>query len=302
MGVGRLRDSGVLLGRRQFLHQLLLGGAGTVLMSGFGRSQGRGLAWAAAPPALPGAPPDKQDASGITIPPTDPALIAGMVKYPGVITPLEGYLSAPAGSAISPGVLVLHDVGGLTEHYKDLTRRLAKIGYIALALDLFSRVGGTAKLDTPSKIQAALSTIAPSQFFQDINSSVLYLEALPLAAKTRIGTIGVGMGGGLLWFLLAQNEDIKAAVLLSASIPSASAVPRLSGAILAIFGEAERQDSKEIEEFDSAMKSAGLDWAYKIEPKAGRGFFDDSRDRYVPDAAKDAWQLTLEWFTKHLAE
>lgn len=300
--MGRLREGGVLLGRRQFLHRLLMGGAGTVLLSGLGRSRGIGAAWAAAPPALPGAPPDKQDSSGITIPPTDPALTAGMVEYPGVITPLGGYLSAPAGSAVYPGVLVLHDVGGLTEHYKDLTRRLAKIGYVALAPDLFSRAGGTAKLDSPSKLQAVLSTIAPSQFFQDINSSVLYLEARPLAAKTRIGTLGVGMGGGLLWFLLAQNPDIKAAVLVSASIPSASAVPRLAGAILAIFGETERQDAKEIEEFDSAMKKAGLDWAYKIEPKAGRGFFDDSRDRYVPDAAKDAWQLTLEWFTKHLAE
>ena len=98
-----------------------------------------------------------------------------------------------------PGVLVVHDAQGLTEHFKDIARRLAKAGFVALAPDLASRAGGTDALADPAKVTSALSGMGPGQFLQDLNASVRSLEAHPLVAKTRIGAIGFGMGGNIIW-------------------------------------------------------------------------------------------------------
>ncbi|HEX4835318.1 MAG TPA: dienelactone hydrolase family protein [bacterium] len=295
------------LGRREFLRRLSLAGAGTgaglALFPGLVGAPGviRALAAPATGPVLPGSPPDKQDPRGITVRPDDPAISASPVEYSGRITPLLGYLSLPASPEVYPGILVLHDVPGMTEHVRDATRRLAKAGYVALAVDLLSRMGGAAKVGDAAAISTALSTITAPQYLQDMNSSVSYLEARPLAAKSRIGVLGFGLGGSLAWLLLSQNPDLKAGVIFSGGVPSATMVPRITAAVLAIFGEAEERDTKEISDFDAAMKKTGRAWAYKVESKAGRGFFDDTRDRYVPDAAKDAWRLTLDWYATHLS-
>ncbi len=303
----RRQHGGGRLGRRQFLGRLLAAGAGTgaglALLETLHAPTWRGSTVAgavSAPPPLPGSPPDKRTTSGITVPADDPAISAAAVEYPGVIMPLLGYLSAPAGGEIYPGVLVLHDAFGLTEHIRDITRRLAKAGYVALAPDLLSRAGGTAKLGDLAKISAALGSLSMSQYLQDLNASVSYLESRPLAAKTRIGALGFGLGGNLAWVLLAQNPDLKAGVVAYGGIPSNPIIDRLRVAVLAVFAETDRDTPAEISDFDAAMKKSGLPWAYKVEPKAERGFFDDTRSRYVAAAAKDVWQLTLDWYDKYL--
>ncbi len=294
------------LGRRQFLSHVLAAGAGTLAAPAATLLRHAG-AWtaiagaASTPPALPGAPPDKQNTGGITVPANDPRIVAGPAEYQGTITPLRGYLSQPAGVETYPGVLVIHDALGLTEHIRDVTRRLARAGYVALAPDLLSRMGGTEKLGEPAKIAAALATLSMGQYLQDLNASVSYLESRPLAAKTRVGVLGFGLGGNLAWALVAQNADLKAGVMLYGGFPPTSVLPRLKAAMLAIFAETDRQDPSDVTELDQAMKKAGLPWSYKTEPKAGRGFFDDTRNRYVPAAAKDAWQMTLDWFGQHLS-
>ena len=172
---------------------------------------------------------------------------------------------------------------------------------MALAPDLLSRKGGTAGLGDPARIGAALGAMAVSQYLDDLNSSVAYLEAYPLAAKTRTGVLGYGLGGSLAWVLLARNPDIKAAVVFDGGVPSPGALARVGAAVLAIFSGTDQQEAAGIPDLDAAMKKAGVPWAYKVEPKAGRGFFDDTRDRYAPDAARDAWRLALDWFGEHLA-
>ncbi len=250
---------------------------------------------------LPGDPPDKQSQSGITVRPDDPAITAGMVDYPGVVGSLLAYLAVPKGTDFYPGVLVLHDAQGLTEHFKDITRRFAKAGLVALAPDLASRAGGTEKLGDPAKVSAALQGMGSTQFLQDLNVSVRYLQARPLVAKTRVGTAAFGAGGSIVWLILTGNHDLKAAVSVSGTVPSDRVVSNLSAAILSIFGENDtRRDDEAIGDFDTAMKKAGLAFTFKVEPKAGHDFFNDTTPRYVPEAAKDAWGMALDWFAKHL--
>jgi carboxymethylenebutenolidase len=297
-----MRDAngrGTPLPRREFLRRLFCAGAGTGAGLGLLHVT-RALAAPAGSPHVPGSPPDAQGPTGITVRPDDPAIIAGPVQYPGVITQLAGYLSAPAIPEVYPGILVLHDLTGMSEHVRDVTRRLSKVGYVALALDLLSRLGGTDKFGDPANVSTALSALTPSQYLVDLDQSVSYLEARPVVAKSKIGVLGFGFGGSLTWLLLSQNPDLKAGAIFSATLPSSALIPRITAAVQAIFGDAEQRNLKEITDFDLAMKQAGIPWAYKVESKAGRGFFDDSRDRYVPDAAKDAWNLTLDWYAKHL--
>ncbi|HLW61052.1 MAG TPA: dienelactone hydrolase family protein [bacterium] len=302
------------LGRRQLLRMLLRGGerigltaaflyGGQALGGGIGMLPGPAQAATAQPatPPRPGDPPDKEAASGVTVKPDDPAITAGMVQYPGVTGTLLGYLSGPRAEDVYPGLLVIHDSQGLTEHFKDITRRLAKAGYVALAPDMTSRSGGVEKLGDPAKITAALQAMGPPQILQDLNSAVRYLETRPSVAKSRVGAMGVGIGGNLIWLLLTSNPDVRSAVAISGAVPSPRVVSTLSAGVLEIYGEDERRDEEGITQFDTAMKKAGLPFIVKLEPKAGANFFDDTNLRYVPAAAKDAWGMTLDWFSKHLA-
>lgn len=281
---------------RQFLHAARRAGLVAVLVLSVGVLPSS----AAAGPARPGAPPDKQTA-GITVPPDDPAIAAGATEFPGVTGRLLGYLAAPQGGDVYPGILVIHDRQGLSEHFKDIARRLAKAGYVALAVDLTSRRGGTEALGEPAKIEAALSALAPQQILEDLNAAVRYLESRPMVAKTRIGAIGFGVGGSVLWLVLTSNPDVKAAVAISGVVPSPRVVSNLTAGILAIFGENDRRDDDGLAELETAMKNAGLPFVVKLEPKAGRDFFNDTTTRYVPQAAKDAWGMTLDWLSQHLA-
>jgi len=252
-------------------------------------------------PPRPGDPPDKQTTSGITVQPNDPAITTAAVDYPGMVGPVLGYLAGPKGSDVYPGVLILHDSAGLTEHFKDIARRLAKAGFVALAPDLASRAGGTDKLGDPVKVNAALQVMGATQFLQDLNASVRYLESGPLVAKTRIGALGFGVGGNLVWLVLTGNGDVKAAVSVSGTIPPDRVASNLNAAVLSIYGEDDRQrDEDAITDFDTAMKKAGLAFTVKVEPKAGHNFFNDTTAAYVPAAAKDAWAMTIDWFAQHL--
>ena len=287
--------------RRRFLGYLLAGAAGALGAGGRTAVRApRARAAPAAPPPLPGAPPDKGGQLGITVKPDDPAITAKAIEFPGLVSTLQGYLAAPAGGETYPGILLLHDIAGLSEHARDVARRLAKAGYVALAPDLLSRVGGTAKAGTPAEVANKMARILIAQFIQDANTAVRYLETYPLVSKTRVGMMSFGVGGSFSWFLLAQNSDLKAGVIYYGLVPRLALVPAISSAVLAIYGDSDGHDADDLKEFDAAMKKSGRPWNYKIEPKAGRGFFDDTRRNYMPDAAKDAWKMSLDWYGSHL--
>lgn len=300
------------MSRRGFLGRLAAAGlgAGAALASGrlgpgpalIERPGGFASGAPAAPPPAPGAPPDKLNEGGVTVKPDDPSITAGPVEFPGLVGPILGYLAEPAGGQVYPGVLILHDADGLTEHARDVARRFAKVGYSALVPDMLSRFGGTAKVGDTTKVLEAFGKLPGSQIAQDLVASIRYLGARPQVAKSQIGVLAWGYGGVLAWPLLAQNADLKAAVLYHAvPLPNAIIPPLIKAAVLAVYAERDGHDADDLKDLDAEMKKHSAPWSFKIEPKAGRGFFDDSRRSYVPEAAKDAWKLTLDWLRQHLA-
>lgn len=291
------------LGRRRFLGSLLAGAAGS-LYAGTAAAWRSSRAEAAPaktpPPSPPGWPPNKAGTTGVTVKPDDPAISAAPIEFPGLFITLQGYLATPAGGQTYPGVLVLHDAAGLTEHTRDVVRRLAKLGYVAFAPDLLSRSGGTAKAGGDAKAADAMTRIQIPQFVQDGNSAVRHLETHPLVSKTRVGMMSFGLGGVFSWFLLSDNSDLKAAAICYGGVPNLNLVPHITTSVLAIYGDGDGHDEADLKDLDAAMKKAGMPWTYKIEPKAGRGFFDDTRRGYTPEAAKDFWKMTLDWYASHL--
>jgi len=295
-------------GRRRVLRYALAGAAAACGLAGpdplvLGRAWGAPAKPAKPPkePRLPGDPPEKATTTGITVTPDDPAISAGPMEFLGLVSTLQGYLAAPAGAETYPGVLLLHDADGLTEHTRDVARRLARVGYVSLAPDLLSRTGGTSKAGATAQVAEAMTRILVPQFLQDGNAAIRYLGSHPLVAKSRVGMMSFGLGGVLSWFLLAQNSDVKASVVCYGNVPRATLVPAITAAVLVILGETDGHDADDLKDVDAEMKKSGRPWKYKIEPKAGRGFFDDTRGTaYVPAAALDAWKMSLDWYAKNL--
>src|SRR6516162_1927868 len=161
--------------RREFLRRIVVFsggvGAGLAVLTSLGVPAGVEEIAAAASAPLP----LRAQASAITVSPTDPAIDARMVSFPSGGTTLLAYLALPRNKPKAPGVSVVHENRGLLEHHKDVTRRLAKAGYAALAVDLISPAGGTDKFDDGAQVSSQLAHTPPDQLVGMLNAGVQYL-------------------------------------------------------------------------------------------------------------------------------
>jgi carboxymethylenebutenolidase len=241
--------------------------------------------------------------SGITIPPTDPAIDAGAVQFPGQGgATLLGYLSSPKAATKAPGILVIHENRGLTEHIKDVTRRYAKSGFVALAVDLISRQGGTDKIADPAQIPNILGQSADrEQLVQDMLSAVAFLKTQPKFAGPKAGVVGFCFGGGMVWLLATRSADIVAANPYYGPPPDPiAAVQNIAGPVLAFYGETDSRINQNIPAIEAAMKQYGKSFTSKIYPGAGHAFNNDTGQAYNEAASKDAYALSVNFFTTNL--
>ena len=239
-------------------------------------------------------------ATSVTVPPDDPALQAGPVQFPGQGTTLLGYLARPRGNSSFPGVLVCHENRGLVEHIKDVTRRLAKAGYVGLAVDLLSRQGGTDKISDPAQVPGRLANLPQQQFVQDFKDGLIYLQSQPFVMKDRIGMVGFCFGGGVTWRCATQIPELKAAVPFYGPNPPLEDVPKIQAAVLAIYGALDTRITSGAATIEAAMKQNNKTFDKIIYPNANHAFHNDTGANYNPEAAKDAWAKTLAWFDKYL--
>jgi carboxymethylenebutenolidase len=235
-----------------------------------------------------------------TVDPEDPEIDAGDIEFTGEGATLLGYQAMPAQTAgKKPVILVCHENRGLTEHIKDVTRRLGKAGYAALAVDLLSRHGGTSSLD-PSEVPGILGNTPPDQFVQDFYSGWHYLQGLPTTQADRVGMVGFCFGGGVTWLMATRMPELKAAVPYYGPNPPLDDVPKIQAAVLAIYGANDQRINAAIPEIEAAMRKSNKIFEKIIYPNAGHAFNNDTSDRYAPEAARDAWMQTLAWFGKYV--
>jgi carboxymethylenebutenolidase len=234
-----------------------------------------------------------------TVMPEDPAVIAIDIQIPAADTNLIGYLARPSTESVAPVILVCHENRGLTPHIQDVTRRVAKAGYVGLAVDLLSRQGGSASLGE-SNVPGALGNISPDQFVEDFKSGWLYLQDQDFADASKVGMTGFCFGGGVTWRVATQMPELLAAVPFYGPHPPLEDVPNIHAAILAIYGELDSRIDAGIPEIEQAMMANNKTYEKIIYPNADHAFHNDTGSRYNPDAAKDAWQHTLAWFDKYV--
>ncbi len=235
-----------------------------------------------------------------TVTADDPAVQAGDVRLPGGDgAELQAYLARPSGDGAAPVILVCHENRGLTDHIKDVTRRLAKAGYVGLAMDLLSRQGGTAAVGA-DQVPGQLGNTSPDQFVADFLSGWDYLKGQAFAQSERVGMVGFCFGGGVTWLMATRMPELRAAVPFYGPHPPLEDVPKINAAVLGIYGALDQRIDQGIPEIEAAMKANDKIFEKLVYPDADHAFHNDTGTRYVAAAAVDAWQQTLAWFGKYV--
>ena len=235
--------------------------------------------------------------------PDDPALVSEEVKYTGKAGTLFGYVSRPKGPGPHPAVIVIHANKGLTPHVRDVARRFAKEGYVALAPDYFSRHGGTKKVNPKfGRIKGYRKLVPEDKVMEDTESGFTYLRSLSSVRDDRIGVTGFCWGGGMAFTSAARIRGLKAAVIFYGRTPKPiDRVQNIEAPVMAHYGGEDKRIGKGIDATVAAMKKYKKPFDYKIYPGAKHAFMSDNRkSRYHPEAAKEAWSRSLEFFGKHL--
>ena len=250
----------------------------------------------APPAAAPAAPAKAQEA----VAPDDPAVSASRVTFRGRDAELTGYLARPSTAARAPIVLVCHENRGLTPHIEDVARRVAKAGYVALAVDLLSREGGSDKVGFEGA-PAALGKPPALRHVQDFQSGLAYARMQSYAAPDRAGMVGFCFGGGVTWQVAVDVPDLRAAVPYYGAPASASDVPRINAAVLAIYAGNDQRINAMIPAVEEAMQKNNKTFRKIVYPDVEHAFNNDTGSRFNQAAATAAWRETLAWFQKYLA-
>lgn len=251
----------------------------------------------ATPPTPTAASGTSASSSKLSVPESEPAVSAGDVSFAGNNTTLKGYLARPKAQGVYSAVLVCHENRGLVDHIRDVARRLAKAGHVALALDLLSREGGTAAVD-PGQVPGKLSA-NPEQAVADFQAAFGHLQSLDYVRKDRIGMIGFCFGGGITWRVATAVPELKAAVPFYGPNPPLADVPKIGAAVLAIYGEQDQRINASIPDIESAMKQHNKTFEKEIYAGAGHAFYNDTGANWNEQAAEAAWQRTLDWLKRH---
>ena len=233
---------------------------------------------------------------------TDPRIRAQYVSYPspgGNADTIKGYLVHPAGQGPFPAVLVIHENRGLNPYIEDVARRAAVEGFLALAPDGLSPLGGYPGNDDDGR--AMQSRLDQAKLRADMLNGAWWVKKLPISNK-KLGVTGFCWGGGTTNFIAtAMGADLQAAVPFYGAAAATDAVANIKAPILAQLAENDERINAMYPAFEEALKKAGVPYQIHVYPGTQHGFHNNSTPRYDEAAAKLAWERTVAHFRKHLA-
>ena len=239
-----------------------------------------------------------------------PELKSEMIQYPGYQgTHIDAYLSLPAASGRYPGVIVIMEAFGLVEHDKDIARRFAAEGYVAIAPDLYTREG------TPEpNMDAIMKTMfgqKDSQSIGDLVAAATYLKSQP-ESNGKVGAIGFCSGGRQTLMLACQNDVLDAAVdsaggfIIHDATPERPVQPidmvsNLSCPLMGTFGlEDGNPNPEHAKLLEAELEKHGKTYELYMYSNAGHAFFADYRDSFRPGPAADMWHRVVLFYEKYL--
>jgi carboxymethylenebutenolidase len=226
-----------------------------------------------------------------------------MVEYPGDGVTIKAYVVSPQMTEKRPAVIVVQEWWGLTDLIKDVARRYAREGYVAIAPDLYSRLGHKVTTD-PSEAAQLMNSLKQEEGLKDLNATVTYVKTAPNVNAGRIGITGFCMGGSYALMLPCVNHDIRAAVPFYGWVPNPDTpIQNLACPVLYFYGEEDGFVPKaDVHRLEAALKKYNKPGEIKTYPGAGHAFFRDTDPSvYKPTQAQDAWNRTLAFFRQHLA-
>ncbi len=232
---------------------------------------------------------------------TDPDIVAEYIRYPSPEGhgQVRGYLVKPSNAkGALPGVVVVHENRGLNPYIEDVARRVAKAGYIALAPDGLSSVGGYPGND--EKGRELQSQVDPTRLMNDFFAAIEYLLA-DGRTTGKVGITGFCYGGGVANAAAVAYPELAAAVPFYGRQPRAEEVPAIKAPLLLHYAETDERVNAGWPAYEAALKANHKIYEAYVYPGTHHGFHNDSTPRYDEAAATLAWERTLGWFEKYLA-
>ena len=217
----------------------------------------------------------------------------------GVTVP--AFLARPAGGKPAPAVVIIQEWWGLSDHIKDIAQRFAREGFVALAPDLYARLGSKVTTDA-AEAAKLMESLKSQQTLKDLNGAVRWLKQQPFVDAWKIGAVGFCMGGTFALMLASHNSDIKASVPFYGQVPPTDSLKYLLCPILFMHGAQDGWITKaEAERLKQGLAQYGRPGEVVSYPNAGHAFFNDTRpEAYKPSEAKDAWKRALAFLRTHL--
>jgi carboxymethylenebutenolidase len=206
---------------------------------------------------------------------------------------LDAFVAKPAGSGKHPAVLVIHDNLGLNDSIREIARQFATAGFIALAPDFTSRLGGAR---TPEQMAQAVGRLSPNLSVQDARSAFAYLQKDPDVDAAKISTVGFGWGGWRSFMLSVSVPELYRAVVYCGTTPSQS-FDAVRAPILAHYAQYDFRTTGNALLTEKEMTDSGKKFTYFVYPKVNRGFYAAGM-QYNGEAANLAWSRTLDFLRK----
>jgi carboxymethylenebutenolidase len=227
----------------------------------------------------------------------DLQLVNEFITYPGFTGDIRAYLSMPDDKKKYPGVIVIHENRGLVPHIQDVNRRMALEGFISLAPDALSPLGGTP--EDEDKGRNMIGQLDREETVKNFVAAVKYLETHPRSTG-KVGCTGFCWGGGMTNQVAVNSPDLDAAVPYYGATPAPEDVPKIKAPVMAHYGGEDERINAGIPAFEEALKKAGIEYHIFIYEGAGHAFNNDTGPRYNKEAADLAWERTIGFFREKL--
>ena len=252
-----------------------------------------------------------QPVTAQTITTSSDGLEAGEVKVPVKDGEIPAYRAMPASGGPFPVVLVVQEIFGVHEHIKDICRRLAKLGYLAVAPELYARQGDVSK---ETDIQKILSTVVnkvpDAQVMSDLDAAVAWAKASRKGDVAKLAVTGFCWGGRIVWLYAAHNPDLKAGIAWYGRLVGMAdelhpkhpldIVNDLKAPVLGLYGGADSGiPTDTVEKMQKALKDSNKPCEIVLYPDTPHGFYADYRPTYRKDKAEDGWKRLVAWLKTH---
>ena len=236
-------------------------------------------------------------------------LTAGEVKIAAKDGEIPAYRAMPAGGKNLPTVLVVHEIFGVHEHIKDVCRRLAKAGYLAIAPELYARQGDVSKTTNMDDIRAVVGKVPDAQVMGDLDAASAW-AAKNGGDPAKLAVTGFCWGGRITWLYAAHNPKVKAGVAWYGRVEGQASelTPRhpidvvkdINAPVLGLYGGADAGIPNDtVDKMREALKAAGKKSQIHTYPDMPHAFHADYRPSYRKAAAEDGWKRLLAWFRQH---